>query len=130
MGRPGRKRRLVSGGIPCEDVGAPGAVGGEDGWEGNPVRDWLARFTSRAELVRGVFTVWLCALDADPPPLPPAGSAVADAVAAVTAAAAAAGRRWAGRLVSLSPGELASSVSAGALLAPGFTAELINTSPF
>jgi hypothetical protein len=92
------------------------------------VRDWLARFGSRAGAVRGLFTMWLCALDADPPPLPPAGSAVADAVAAVTAAAAAAGRRWAGRLVSLSPGELASSVSAGLLLAPGFTAEWINTS--
>ena len=38
------------------------------------VRDWLARFASRAELIRGVFTAWLCALDADPPPLPPAGS--------------------------------------------------------
>ena len=92
------------------------------------VRDWLARFASRAELVRGVFTVWLCALDADPPPLPPAGCTVADAVAAITAAATAAGRRWAGRLVSLSPGELASSVSAGLLLAPGFGAEWINTS--
>ena len=92
------------------------------------VRDWLARFAARAGPVRGLFTVWLCALDADPPPLPPAGSVVADAVAAVTAAAAAAGRRWAGRLVSLSPGELASSVSAGLLLAPGFAPELINTS--
>jgi hypothetical protein len=91
------------------------------------VRDWLARFAARAGAVRGLFTVWLCALDADPP-LPPAGSVVADAVAAVTAAAAAAGRRWAGRLVSLSPGELASSVSAGLLLAPGFGAEWINTS--
>ena len=29
------------------------------------VRDWLARFTSRAELIRGVFTAWLCVLDAD-----------------------------------------------------------------
>ena len=92
------------------------------------VRDWLARFAGRAGAVRGLFTVWLCALDADPPPLAPAGSVVADAVAAVTAAAAAAGRRWAGRLVSLSPGELASSVSAGLLLAPGFTAKWINTS--
>ena len=82
------------------------------------MRDWLARFAARAGAVRGLFTVWLCALDADPPPLAPAGSVVADAVAAVTAAAAAAGRRWAGRLVSLSPGELASSVSAGRLLAP------------
>ena len=44
------------------------------------VRSWLARFTSRAGLVRGLFTRWLCALDADPPPpLPPAGSAAADA---------------------------------------------------
>jgi hypothetical protein len=94
------------------------------------VRYWLARFASRAELIRGVFTVWLCALDADPPPLLPAGSPAADAVAAVSAAAGAARRRWAGQMVSLSPGELASSVTAGALLAPGFTAELINTSPF
>jgi hypothetical protein len=92
------------------------------------VRDWLARFAARAGAVRGLFTVWLCALDADPPPLPPAGSAVGDAVAAVIAAAAAAARRWAGRLVSVSPGELASSVSAGLLLAPGFTPEPINTS--
>jgi len=72
--------------------------------------------------------VWLCALDADPPPLPPTGSAAADAVAAVTAATAAAAGRWAGRLASLSPGELASSVSGGLLLAPGFGAEWINTS--
>jgi hypothetical protein len=95
------------------------------------VRGWLARFTSRAELVRGVFTMWLCALDPDPPPLAPAGSAVAVAVAvaAVAAAAAAAGRRWAGRLVSLSPGELASSVSGGQLLSPSWAPELINTSP-
>ena len=92
------------------------------------VRDWLARFASRAGAVRGLFTAWLCALDADPPPLAPAGSAVADAVAAISAAAAAAGRRWAGRLVSLSPGELASSVSRGRLLSPSWAPELINTS--
>jgi len=91
------------------------------------VRDWLARFASRAGVVRGLFTVWLCALDADPPVLLPAGSVVADAVAAVTAAAAAAARRWAGRLVSVSPGELASSVSGGLLLAPEFTPDLVNT---
>jgi hypothetical protein len=92
------------------------------------VRDWLARFAARAGAVRGLFTVWLCALDADPPPLPPAGSAVADAVAAIVAAAAAAAGRWAERLVSVSPGELASSVSGGLLLAPGFAPEWINTS--
>jgi len=99
------------------------------GCPASTVRGWLARFTSRAELVRGVFTVWLCALDPDPPPLAPAGSAAPDAVAAVAAATAAAGRRWAGRLVSLSPGELASSVSAGRLLSPSRAPELINTSP-
>ena len=77
----------------------------------------------------GLFTGWLCALDADPPPLPPAGSAAADAVAAVAAAAGAAGRRWAGLAGSLSPGELASSVSAGLLLSPSWAPELINTSP-
>ena len=76
-----------------------------------------------------MFTVWLCALDADPPPLAPAGSVVADAVAAVTAAAVAAASRWAGRLVSLSPGELACSVSAGRLLSPCWAPGLINTSP-
>jgi hypothetical protein len=75
------------------------------------VRGWLARFASRAGVVRGVFTAWLCALDADPPPLPPAG------------------RRWPGLLVSLSPGELASSVSGGLLLAPSWAPEWINTSP-
>src|ERR1700722_11710830 len=55
------------------------------------VRDWLARFAGRAGVVRGLFTAWLCALDADPPPLPPAGSVVADAVAAGSAGAAAGG---------------------------------------
>ena len=98
------------------------------GCPASTVGGWLARFRARAGLVRGVFTVWLCALDADPPPLPPAGSAAADAVAAVAAAAAAAGRRWAG-LGSVSPGVLASSVSAGRLLSPSWAPELINTSP-
>ena len=93
------------------------------------MRDWLARFASRAGLVRGVFTGWLCALDADPPPLPPAGSPAADAVAAVTAAAAAAGRRWPALAGSVSPGVLASSVSGGWLLAPSWAPEWANTSP-
>jgi hypothetical protein len=101
-------------------------------WLGRPastVRGWLARFASRAGLVRGVFTGWLCALDADPPPLGPAGSAAADAVAAVTAAAAAAGRRWAVLAGSVSPGVLASSVSGGRLLAPSWAPGPVNTSP-
>jgi hypothetical protein len=76
-----------------------------------------------------VFTRWLCALDVDPPPLSPAGSAAADAVAAVTAAAAAAGRRWPAVAGSLSPGVLASSVSGGRLLSPSWAPDLINTSP-
>jgi hypothetical protein len=98
------------------------------GCPASTVRGWLARFTSRAGLVRGVFTRWLCALDADPPPLPPAGSAAADAVAAV-AAAAAAGRRWAALLGSVPPGVLASSVSGGRLLSPSWAPEPVNTSP-
>lgn len=93
------------------------------------VRGWLARFASRAELVRGVFTVLLCAVDPDPPPLAPAGLAAADAVEAVAEATAAVRRRWAGLVGSLSPGELASSVSAGRLLSPSWAPELINTSP-
>jgi hypothetical protein len=93
------------------------------------VRSWLARFTSRAGLVRGAFTRWLCALDADPPPLPPAGSAAADAVAAVAAAARAAGRRWPVVAGIVSPGALASSVTGGRLLSPSWTPDLINTSP-
>ena len=93
------------------------------------VRSWLARFASRAGLVRGVFTRWLCALDADPPALAPAGSAAADAVVAVAAAAAAAGRRWVTMVGSVSPGVLASSVSGGRLLSPSWAPDLVNTSP-
>ena len=37
--------------------------------------------------------------------------------------------RQRGRLVSLSPGELASSVSGGQLLSPSWAPDLINTSP-
>jgi Domain of unknown function (DUF6431) len=110
-------------------AGKAAGLGYRLGRAASTVRDWLSRFAARAGLVRGLFTAWLCALDADPPPLPPAGSAVADAVAAVTAAATAARRRWAGRLVSLSPGELASSVSGGLLLSPSWAPEWINTSP-
>jgi Homeodomain-like domain len=98
------------------------------GCPASTVRSWLARFTSRAGLVRGLFTRWLCALDTDPPPLPPAGSAAADAVAAVTAAARAAGRRWPQVAGIVSPGVLASSVSAGRLLSPSWVPGPVNTS--
>jgi hypothetical protein len=91
------------------------------------VAGWLGRFASRAGLAREVFTRWLCVLDADPPPLGPAGSAAGNAVAAVTAAAAAAGRRWPA-VGSVPPGVLASSVSGGRLLSPSWAPELINTS--
>jgi hypothetical protein len=99
------------------------------GCPASTVRSWLARFASRAGLVRGVFTRWLCALDADPPALAPAGSAAADAVVAVAAAAAAAGRRWVTMVGSVSPGVLASSVSGGRLLSPSWAPDLVNTSP-
>ena len=99
------------------------------GCPASTVAGWLARFRSRAGVVRGIFTMWLCALDPDPPPLLPAGSAAADAVAVVAAATAAVRRRWAGLVGSLSAGELASSVSAGRLLSPSWVPELINTSP-
>jgi hypothetical protein len=69
----------------CEGCGCRSRVSGDNAC-------WItSKFSG---LVRGVFTRWLCALDADPPLLAPAAAAVADAVAAVVAAARAAGRRW------------------------------------
>jgi Homeodomain-like domain len=92
------------------------------------VRGWLRRFAGRAEAVRRMFTGLLCAVDADPPGLPPAGSAVADAVAAVRAAAAAVRRRWAGSVLAVSVWEVAAAVTNGQLLAPVLPVELTNTS--
>jgi len=74
--------------------------------------------------VRAVFTVLVAALDPDPPPAGPAGSALADAVAAIAEAAAAFARRF---LVTVSPWELASAVTSGSLLAPVITAVPSNT---
>lgn len=92
------------------------------------VRGWLRRFGSRAGPLRAAFITVLCELDADPTVPEPAGSELADAVAAVLAAAAAVVRRWGVSVFGLSLWELAAAVTSGALLAPGTTVELINTS--
>jgi hypothetical protein len=92
------------------------------------VRGWLRRFAGRAEAVRQVFTALLCAVDADPPGLEPAGSVFADAVAAVTAAAGAVGRRWGGVVLAVSVWEVAAAVTGGGLLSPVWPVELTNTS--
>ena len=83
------------------------------GWPGSPRGPGRSAGCSRRGCALWMRTRRRCCLRARRP---------RDAVAAVTAAAAAAGRRWAARLVSVSPGELASSVSGGRLLAPGFGA--------
>lgn len=92
------------------------------------VRDWVARFGQRADRVRSAFLRLLPVLDPHAPPVEPAGSALADALAAVDAAARAAGVFGRG-LPAVSPPELASHLSRGLLLAPGFDPESINTSP-
>lgn len=90
------------------------------------VRGWLRRFAGRLEAVRGVFTVWLRALAADPVLPGPAGSRWADALAAIDAAAMAAAGRFG--VPTVSPWELAVTVSGGRLLAPGWPPVSINTS--
>ncbi|MEU1564077.1 helix-turn-helix domain-containing protein [Streptomyces mirabilis] len=85
------------------------------------VRGWLRRFAARAARVAGVFTSYLVTLVDDPAAvLPaPAGSAFADAVAAVLAATIAVRSRF----VATAPmWRVASAVSRGALLAPGWPA--------
>jgi len=91
------------------------------------VRGWLRRLAARAGQVREVFTRVAAAVSADPVPLAPAGSAVADAVVAVAAAAAAIAGRWP-QLPAVSPWEIASAVTGGTLLAPVITARAVNTS--
>lgn len=80
------------------------------------VRGWLRRFAGRVEAVRGVFTVWLRALAADPVMPEPAGGVWADALAAIDAAAVAAAQRFA--ISNLSAWEVAAAISHGRLLAP------------
>jgi hypothetical protein len=92
------------------------------------VRGWLRRFVARAGRLRPVFTALACALVPDPPLPGPAGSALADAVAAVGAAAGAAARRWPGAALALSAWDLASAVTGGLLLHPGWDGGAGNTS--
>ena len=99
-------------------------------WLGRPgatVRGWLRAFGAKASQVRLLFTGLLVAVGIDPVPAAATGSPFADAVAAVLAAAAGAGSRWR-LMVGLSPWRIASAASGGALLAPGWPTEMINTS--
>jgi hypothetical protein len=90
------------------------------------VREWLRRFGSRAEAVRGWFTRLLCAVASDPVPPEPAGSVWADAVAAIEAAAVAVAARF--TITGVTVWRLASAASVGRLLAPGWPTGSINTS--
>jgi hypothetical protein len=89
------------------------------------VRGWLRRFAGRVGAVREVFTVMLRAVAADPVMPAPAGGVWPDAVAAIGAAAAAVAARF---VIVVSVWELASAVSGGRLLAPGWPLLSINTS--
>lgn len=91
------------------------------------VRGWLRAFSRNAEAVRVMFTALLVELDPLSGPLPVHGSVFADGVEVIGACAAAARRRL-GVIGTVSAWQLASAVSAGRLLAPGGSAESINTS--
>jgi Homeodomain-like domain len=90
------------------------------------VRGWLRRFGSRAESVRAALTALAVTLVVDAVLPEPAGGVFADAVSAVGAAASAAARRFGVAVVS--GWRLASSVTAGRLLAPGWPDGSCNTS--
>jgi hypothetical protein len=91
------------------------------------VRGWLRRFGARAEVVRAFFTGLLVEVGVDPVPPAQAVSVFADAVAAVAGASVAAASRWPG-IGEVPAWWLACAASGGRLLAPGWPAELINTS--
>jgi hypothetical protein len=91
------------------------------------VRGWLRRASGRAGLVREVFTKVAAAVSADPVPLEPAGSPLADALVAVAAAAAAAAGRWP-RLLAVSPWEVAAAVTNATLLSPAVAGRGFNAS--
>lgn len=90
------------------------------------VRGWLRRFAGRAGQVREIFTRVAAAVSADPVPLAPAGSLVADAVAAVAAAAEAIAGRWP-QLLTVSPWEIACAVTGASLMAPVIMVAAVNT---
>ena len=81
------------------------------------VRGGLRRFALAAGRVRVFFTRLACALSADPVPLDPAGTVLADGVVAVAAAADAAWSRWPA-MRAVSAWELASALTSGSLLSP------------
>ena len=91
------------------------------------VRGWLRRAAGRADQVREGFTKVAAAVSADPVPLEPAGSPLADALVAVAAAAAAAAERWPW-LLAVSPWEIAVAVTNATLLAPVMAAGAFNAS--
>lgn len=90
------------------------------------VRGWLRRFAGRAGQVREIFTKVAAAVSADPVPLEPAGSPVADAVVAVAAAAEAIAGRWP-QLLTVSPWEMACAVTGASLMAPVIMVAAVNT---
>ncbi len=90
------------------------------------VRGWLRRFAGLAGRVREVFTGVAAAVSADPVPLAPAASAIADAVVAVMAAAAAIAVRWP-QLLTVSPWEVACAVTDASLMAPVIMVRAVNT---
>lgn len=91
------------------------------------VRGWLRRIAGRAGRVREIFTKVAAAVSADPVPLEPAGSPLADAAVTVAAAAAAITGRWPGLLMA-SPWEIACAVTGATLMAPVITARAVNAS--
>ncbi len=99
----------------------------ELGVPADTVRGWLRRAAGRAGQVREAFTRAAAALSADPVPLEPAGSPLADAVVAVAATAAAAAARWP-ELLTVSPWQVAAAITNASLLAPVMTASVLNPS--
>jgi hypothetical protein len=90
------------------------------------VRGWLRRFAGRADAVRVWFTRLLCQLVIDPRLPAPAGWPLGDAVAAIVAVGGAAAGRF--QVAAVTVWKVACAASHGRLLAPGWPAELINTS--
>src|SRR3954464_2904452 len=87
-------------------------IAGRLGVPADTVRGWLRRFARDAEAVRAHFSRWAFALDPELRPVPPAGSAFADAVAVMAVAARA-------LVLRLGPGDvwqLVARMSGGALL--------------